>query len=174
MQDISPQDVAMAATATASGQGYPYTLPDFGLPQTSPRLVGVVSVKQEAGRRSPKQMNNQIRNSQVQQVRRMSHVGSPAVSSSQPITNHGAPRTSVPPMPPNRQHPQWPKRVSGAMEESPSYGIRGSSVSYVSYLDLSSMITMPVSAAMVTLLLVRIRSWMTWRMVALFEERYKS
>jgi nuclear transcription factor Y alpha len=121
MQGISPQAAAMAATAAASGQGYPYTLPDSGLPQTSPRMGGGVSVKQEAGRRSPKQMNNQIGNAQVQQARRMSHVGSPAVSNSQPIMNHGAPRPSVPPMPPNQQHPQSPELVSGAVEESPLY-----------------------------------------------------
>jgi nuclear transcription factor Y, alpha len=92
MQGISPQAAAMAATAAASGQGYPYTLPDSGLPQTSPRMGGGVSVKQEAGRRSPKQMNNQIGNAQVQQARRMSHVGSSVVSNSQPIMSHGAPR----------------------------------------------------------------------------------
>jgi nuclear transcription factor Y alpha len=99
----------MAATAAASGQGYPYALADSGLPQTSPRMGGGVSVKQEAGRRSPKQMNNQIGHSQVQQGRRMSQqvgqVASPAVPNpQQPIMNHGAPRPSVPPMPPSQQH----------------------------------------------------------------------
>jgi hypothetical protein len=59
MQGISAQAAAMAATAAASGQGYPYTLPDSGLPQTSPRIGGAVPVKREAGRRSPKQINNQ-------------------------------------------------------------------------------------------------------------------
>jgi hypothetical protein len=39
MQGISPQAAAMAATAAASRQGYPYTLPDSSLPQTSPRMV---------------------------------------------------------------------------------------------------------------------------------------
>jgi len=116
MTGISPQAAAMAATAAASGQGYPYTLPDSGLPQTSPRLGGGVSVKQEAGRRSPKQMNH------AQQNRRMSQVGnSPAVPNSQPIMNHGAPRPAVPPMPTNQQHPQSPELVSGAVEESPLY-----------------------------------------------------
>ncbi len=116
MTGISPQAAAMAATAAASGQGYPYTLPDSGLPQTSPRLGGGVSVKQEAGRRSPKQMNH------AQQNRRMSQVAnSPAVPNSQPIMNHGAPRPSVPPMPTNQQHPQSPELVSGAVEESPLY-----------------------------------------------------
>ena len=120
MSQITPQAAAMAATAAASGQGYPYALADSGLPQTSPRMG--VSVKQEMSRRSPKQMNNQIGNSQVQQARRMSNqVGSPAVSNSQPIMNHGAPRPSVPPMPPSQQHPQSPELVSGAVEESPLY-----------------------------------------------------
>jgi hypothetical protein len=40
MQGISPQAAAIAATAAASGQGYPYTLPDSDLPQTSPRMGG--------------------------------------------------------------------------------------------------------------------------------------
>lgn len=122
MTGISPQAAAMAATAAASGQGYPYTLPDSGLPQTSPRMGGGVNVKQETGRRSPKQMNNQIGHAQVQQNRRMSQVGgSPAVPNSQPIMNHGPPRPTAPPMPPNQQHPQSPELVSGAVEESPLY-----------------------------------------------------
>jgi hypothetical protein len=84
-------------------------------------MGGGVNVKQEAGRRSPKQMNNQIGHAQVQQGRRMSNqVGSPAVPNSQPIMNHGAPRPTVPPMPPS-QHPQSPELVSGAVEESPLY-----------------------------------------------------
>jgi hypothetical protein len=80
---------------TASGQGYPYSLPDSSLPQTSPRMGRGVSVKQEAGRRPPKQMNNQIGNAQVQQARRMNCVGSSAASNSQPIISHGAPRPSA-------------------------------------------------------------------------------
>lgn len=116
MPGISPAAAAMAATAAASGQGYPYTLPDSGLPQTSPRMQGV-SVKQErANPRSPKQMNNQI------QGRRMSQqVASPANPNSQPIMNHGASRPAVPPMPTSQQHPQSPELVSGAVEESPLY-----------------------------------------------------
>ena len=121
MTNISPQAAAMAATAAASGQGYPYALPDGGLPQTSPRMGGGVNVKQEIGRRSPKSQNSQLGHA-VQQNRRMSQVGgSPAVPNSQPIMNHGAPRPSVPPMPPNQQHPQSPELVSGAVEESPLY-----------------------------------------------------
>ena len=121
MTGITPQAAAMAATAAASGQGYPYTIPDSGLPQTSPRMGGGVAVKKERGPRSPQQMNNQI--GQGQQVRRMSQqvAGSPAVQNSQPIMNHGAPRPSVPPMPANQQHPQSPELVSGAVEESPLY-----------------------------------------------------
>jgi len=85
-------------------------------------MGGGVSVKQEVGRRSPKQMSNQVGLSQVQQGRRMSNqVGSPAVPNSQPIMNHGAPRPAVPPMPPNHQQPQSPELVSGAVEESPLY-----------------------------------------------------
>jgi nuclear transcription factor Y alpha len=117
MSGITPQAAAMAATAAASGQGYPYTTIDSGLPQTSPRMQGV-AVKQEraGGPRSPKQMNNQI-----SQGRRMSQqVPSPAVPNSQPIMNH-VPRPSVPPMPTGQQHPQSPELVSGAVEESPLY-----------------------------------------------------
>jgi nuclear transcription factor Y alpha len=123
MGGITPAAAAMAAAAGASGQGgYPYAIPDAGLPQTSPRMGGGVSVKQEVGRRSPKQMNNQVGHAQVQQGRRMSNqVGSPAVPNSQPIMNHGAPRPSVPPMPPNQQHPQSPELVAGQVEESPLY-----------------------------------------------------
>ncbi|KAG0648168.1 Transcriptional activator HAP2 [Hyphodiscus hymeniophilus] len=117
MAGITPQAAAMAATAAASGQGgYPYNLPDSGLPQTSPRLQQGVAVKKERGPRSPQQMNNQI-----SQGRRMSQqVPSPAVTSTQPLMNHGAPRPAVPPMPTN-QHPQSPELVSGAVEESPLY-----------------------------------------------------
>lgn len=118
MTGITPQAAAMAATAAASGQGgYPYNLPDSGLPQTSPRMQGV-AVKKERGPRSPQQMNNQI-----SQGRRMSQqVASPAVTNSQPLMNHGgAPRPAVPPMPTNQQHPQSPELVSGAVEESPLY-----------------------------------------------------
>jgi len=114
MTGITPQAAAMAATAAASGQ-YPYTIPEAGLPQTSPRMQGV-SVKQEGpARRSPKQMNGQI-----SQGRRMSQqVASPAGPNSQPIMNH-APRPSVPPMTSGHQ-PQSPELVSGAVEDSPLY-----------------------------------------------------
>jgi nuclear transcription factor Y alpha len=121
MGQITPQAAAMAATAAASGTQYAYPIPDGALPQTSPRMGGGVSVKQEAGRRSPKQMNNQMGHGPVQQARRMSNqVGSPAVPTSQPIMNH-APRPSVPPMPQGQPHPQSPELVSGAVEESPLY-----------------------------------------------------
>lgn len=118
MPGITPQAAAMAATAAASGQGYPYAMADSGLPQTSPRMQGV-NVKQErGGPRSPKQMNNQL------QGRRMSQqVASPAVPPSQPIMNHtGAPRPVVPPMAAGQQqHPQSPELVPGPVEESPLY-----------------------------------------------------
>jgi len=114
MPGISTQAAAMAATAAASGQSYPYPLPESGLPQTSPRMQGV-SVKQERpGARSPKQLNNNL-----SQGRRMSQqVASPAGPNTQPIMNHG-PRPAVPPM--TAQHPQSPELVSGAVEESPLY-----------------------------------------------------
>lgn len=118
-QQINSQQAAIAATASAAGQGYGYPLPDGGLPQTSPRMGG--GIKQEIGRRSPKQMNNQIGHAQVQGRRMSNQVGeSPAIANSQPIMNHGAPRPSVPPMAAN-QHPQSPELVSGAVEESPLY-----------------------------------------------------
>ena len=118
MPGITPQAAAMAATAAASGQGgYPYNIPDPGLPQTSPRLQGVAVKKEQRGPRSPQQMNNQI-----SQGRRMSQqVASPAVTSSQPMMNHSASRPVVPPMPTNPQHPQSPELVSGVVEESPLY-----------------------------------------------------
>ncbi|RFU34338.1 hypothetical protein B7463_g2006, partial [Scytalidium lignicola] len=123
------QAAAMAATAAASGQAYPYAMPDSGLPQTSPRMAGV-PVKKETrpGPRSPTQMSNQIGHQlpQVPQGRRMSQqVASPAVpTTQQPNMNHRGPTTSVmPPMPPTQQvpHPQSPELVSGAVEESPLY-----------------------------------------------------
>jgi nuclear transcription factor Y, alpha len=128
MPGISTQAAAMAATAAASGQGYPSYLPsDPSIQQASPRIGGGV-VKKERGPRSPQQMNNQIGHQlpQVQQNRRMSQqIPSPAVPNSQPIMNHGgASRPSVPPMQPpaqQLQHPQSPELVAGAQEESPLY-----------------------------------------------------
>lgn len=122
---ITPQAAAMAATAAASGQGYPNPyLPESagGLPTTSPRIGGV-NVKQEIGRRtSPKQMNNQLAHAQAQGRRMSNQVGSPAVPNSQPIMNHAGPRPSVPPMPTNQQHPQSPELGAGTgVEESPLY-----------------------------------------------------
>lgn len=116
MPGITPQAAAMAATAAASGQGYPYQMPDGTIPQGSPKMAA--GIKREVrGPRSPQQINNQM-HPQVTQGRRMSNqVGSPAVPNSQPIMNHGAPRPSVPP----QQHPQSPELVSGAVEESPLY-----------------------------------------------------
>lgn len=120
MPGITPQAAAMAATAAASGQGYPYSIPDSGLSQTSPKMAA--AIKRERGPRSPPQMNNQMGHPQVNQGRRMSQqVPSPAVPNSQPIMNHGAPRPPAPPMPANQQHAQSPELVSGAVEESPLY-----------------------------------------------------
>ncbi|KAF4637508.1 hypothetical protein G7Y89_g553 [Cudoniella acicularis] len=121
MTGISPQAAAMAATAAASGQGYPYPIADSGLSQGSPKMSA--AIKRERAPRSPQQMNNQMGHPQVNPGRRMSQQvgGSPAVPNSQPIMNHGAPRPSVPPMPANQQHPQSPELVSGAVEESPLY-----------------------------------------------------
>ncbi|KAI9740825.1 MAG: Transcriptional activator [Claussenomyces sp. TS43310] len=122
MPGISTQAAAMAATAAASGQGYPYMPSDPSLPQTSPRIG--VSVKKERNPRSPQQMNNQLGHQlpQVQQNRRMSQqVASPAVPNSQSTMNHAAPRASVPPMSAGVQHAQSPEIVSSAAEESPLY-----------------------------------------------------
>lgn len=119
MAGITPQAAAMAATAAASGQGYPYALPpDAGLSQTSPRMQGPnVKQEQRGVPRSPKQMGNQL----VQGRRMSQQVASPAVPSSQPLMNH-APRPVVPPMPTNQQqHPQSPELVPGPVEESPLY-----------------------------------------------------
>jgi hypothetical protein len=120
MAGITPQAAAMAATAAASGQGYPYALPDSGLSQTSPRMQGVNVKPERGGPRSPKQMNSQL----VQGGRRMSQqVASPAGPNSQPIMNHtGAPRPSAPAMATGpQQHPQSPELVPGPVEESPLY-----------------------------------------------------
>ncbi|KAH8591955.1 CCAAT-binding transcription factor (CBF-B/NF-YA) subunit B-domain-containing protein [Bisporella sp. PMI_857] len=116
MQAMNPQAAAMAATAAASGQTFPYSIPDPGLPQTSPRMQGVAVKQERAVPRSPK-------NNPLGQGRRMSQqVASPAGGpNSQPIMNHGAPRPSAPPMPSGQQHPQSPELVSGAVEESPLY-----------------------------------------------------
>lgn len=59
MSSISPQAAAMAATAAASGTGYPYSLPKYAsLEQQGPRIGGVD--RKRAGRpRSPQQMNTQ-------------------------------------------------------------------------------------------------------------------
>jgi nuclear transcription factor Y, alpha len=120
MAGITPQAAARAATAAASGQGYPYALPDSGLSQTSPRMQGVNVKPERGGPRSPKQMNSQL----VQGGRRMSQqVASPAGPNSQPIMNHtGAPRPSAPAMATGpQQHPQSPELVPGPVEESPLY-----------------------------------------------------
>ncbi|TVY56106.1 Transcriptional activator HAP2 [Lachnellula suecica] len=117
MPGITPQAAAMAATAAASGQGYPYTMPDGSIPQGSPKMGA--GIKRERGPRSPQQMNNQM-HAQVPGRRMSNQIPSPAVTNSQPTMNHGAPRPSIPPM--TNNHPQSPELVSGAVvEESPLY-----------------------------------------------------
>lgn len=105
------QAAAMAATAAASGNNYPYMHQDPGMQQTSPRM----GAKKDRG--SPR-MNNM-----PQIDRRMSHVTSPGVPNA-PMMSHGGPRPGVaPPQMPQAQmqHPQSPEMPSGAVEESPLY-----------------------------------------------------
>ena len=110
------QAAAMAATAAASGNNYPYMHQDPGMPQTSPRMGGPNSKKD--GRQSPRmggmaQMND----------RRMSQVTSPGVPNA-PMMGHGGPRPGVaPPQMPSAQmqHPQSPEMPAGGVEESPLY-----------------------------------------------------
>lgn len=110
------QAAAMAATAAASGSGYPYSMSqDPNMAQTSPRLGGVKSEKARDPR-SPQQMNSMPQ-------RRMSQVTSPNVPNPQTIMNHAAGRTAVaPPMPPAQamHNPQSPEMPQG-QEESPLY-----------------------------------------------------
>jgi nuclear transcription factor Y, alpha len=114
---ITPQAAAIAATAVTSGQGgYPYNLRDSGLLQTSPRFQDV-AVKKERGPGSPQQMNNQINHGRPMSQQAVS----PVLPNSQPLMNHGAPHSTVAPMPTNQQHPQSPKLVSDTVEESPLY-----------------------------------------------------
>ncbi|KAI0125725.1 CCAAT-binding transcription factor (CBF-B/NF-YA) subunit B-domain-containing protein [Xylariales sp. AK1849] len=106
------QAAAMAATAAAAGgTGYGgYMSSDPGLAQSSPR--GVNAKKDVRGPRSPQQMAQQ---------RRLSQVTSPGVQNAA-MLSHG-PRSAVPPpMPPTQTmpHPQSPEMPAGA-EESPLY-----------------------------------------------------
>ena len=127
MPGISTQAAAMAATAAASGQGYPYLPSDPSLPTTSPRMGGI-NLKKEAARRprSPHQLTNQMGHpipQQAQHPRRVStQMGSPGAPAQQPLLNHVA-RPAVPPMPAQapQQHPQSPELVAGGAEESPLY-----------------------------------------------------
>jgi hypothetical protein len=55
----APQAAAMAATAAATGAGYPYSLPtDASLEQHEPRIGGI-DRKRAGGHRSPQKMNTQ-------------------------------------------------------------------------------------------------------------------
>ncbi|KFZ15608.1 hypothetical protein V502_05512 [Pseudogymnoascus sp. VKM F-4520 (FW-2644)] len=116
---ISTQAAAMAATAAASGQGYPFLSSDPSLPNTSPRMGGI-NLKKDAARRprSPHQLTQQLGH-----PRRVStQLGSPGAPTQQPLLNHVA-RPAAPPMPAQApQHPQSPELVAGAgAEESPLY-----------------------------------------------------
>lgn len=112
------QAAAMAATAAASGSSYPYMHSDPSMPQTSPRMAGDGSKKDN--RQSPR-MNS------MAQIpgRRMSQVTSPGVPNAQGMMGHGGPRPGVPTsqMGPGQgmAHPQSPEMPSGGPEESPLY-----------------------------------------------------
>lgn len=109
------QAAAMAATAAASGSGYPYSMSqDPNMTQTSPRMGGVKSEKVRDPR-SPQQMNSMPQ-------RRMSQVTSPGVANPQGLMNHAARAPVAPPMPPTQamHNPQSPEMPQG-QEESPLY-----------------------------------------------------
>ncbi|KAL8334714.1 hypothetical protein RB598_009121 [Gaeumannomyces tritici] len=114
------QAAALAATAAASGSGYPYGVSqDPSLQQTSPRIAGANAKKDtRPGPRSPQQMNNLPQ-------RRLSQVTSPGVPTAQAMMNHAAarPGAAPPPMPTQQMHPppQSPEIQPGAVEESPLY-----------------------------------------------------
>ncbi|POS87577.1 hypothetical protein EPUL_000869 [Erysiphe pulchra] len=93
---LTPQAAAIAATAAASGQGYQYNMQGTSMAQSSPRMSGI-NVKPELAQGSPKQMSNQMVHVQAQ-GRRVAQMSSPSVQASQPIMNHGPPRSMIPPM----------------------------------------------------------------------------
>jgi len=129
---ISPTQAAAMATAAASGQFYPLHQDSMAGqmaqgPRGSPRMAGM-HMKAERNPRSPPQMPGQMppMGSQVQipGQRRMSHVGSPGVQSSQPVMSHvGRPSIAGPmtaaPVQPN--HPSPEMVASTNQEESPLY-----------------------------------------------------
>ncbi|EED13309.1 CCAAT-binding transcription factor subunit HAPB [Talaromyces stipitatus ATCC 10500] len=136
---ISPTQAAAMATAAASGQFYPLSQDQMAGqiaqgPRGSPRMAGV-QVKNERGPRSPTQVSGQIppmpqvqmsQNAQMQQNRRMSHVGSPHLPNTQPVLNHvgrpGVPPTMPPPQTQVQQAPAGGEAVAGGtQEESPLY-----------------------------------------------------
>ncbi|OKL58716.1 hypothetical protein UA08_06044 [Talaromyces atroroseus] len=137
---ISPTQAAAMATAAASGQFYPIPQDQMAGqmapgPRGSPRMAGV-QVKNERNPRSPTQVSGQIpsmppqvqlsQNAQMQQNRRMSHVGSPHLPNAQPVINHvgrpGVPPTMPPPQPQVQQAPPNAEPVAGGtQEESPLY-----------------------------------------------------
>lgn len=124
---------AMAATAAASGQSYPPTMPsDYGLPQTSPRMGSGMALKKEASRgpgpRSPQQLNHQLQGQQLPQVphqrRPSQQIGSPVLNNHNALLNQTMAKPQMqPPMPqaPPVQHVPEPELVSGQQEDSPLY-----------------------------------------------------
>lgn len=120
---MSPQAAAMAATAAASGQGYPYNMSDPTLSQNSSQLGGVVNVKQEIGHRSPKSINNQMAHAAVQaQGRHIRHISNPVVTTSQPMMDHSATRSVIPlQIPPNHHSHSSELACGSVIEDSPLY-----------------------------------------------------
>lgn len=124
---------AMAATAAASGQSYPSTMPsDYGLPQTSPRMGSGMALKKEVNRgpgpRSPQQLNNQLQGHQLphvpQQRRPSQQIGSPVLTNNHALLTQTMAKPQMqPPMaqPPPVQHVPEPELVSGQPEDSPLY-----------------------------------------------------
>lgn len=134
---MSPSQAAAMATAAASGT-FNYAMPPdpmagaMGGSRTPPRMSAGVQVKNEQRNpRSPQQVPGQMPQLQTQvqgppmgQPRRMSTVSSPHTQGSQPVMNHGIPRTSMPPSqmpPPAAPAPQNTDAVAGGAEESPLY-----------------------------------------------------
>ncbi|KAF2459733.1 CCAAT-binding transcription factor (CBF-B/NF-YA) subunit B-domain-containing protein [Lineolata rhizophorae] len=142
---MSVTQAAAMATASASGQPY-YPMGDQALqgqlsqdPRASPRMGGhQQKPESRGGPRSPTQVSGPMNQpplasqvpmsaNQSMQPRRMSQsMSSPAVQQPQPVMNHNAPRTSVPPQmapqAPQVQHQQRSSEVvaDGAVE-SPLY-----------------------------------------------------
>lgn len=111
----------MAATAAASGTNFGY-MPSTepSLQQTSPRMGGTATKKDQRGPRSPAQLNN------VNQLPRssMSQVTSPGVPTSQTMMTHRPPTGVAAPTMPSSQagiSMQQPEVAPPQAEESPLY-----------------------------------------------------